>query len=135
MLNETKRTKFVEAAVSYIGTPFVHQGRIPHLGLDCAGLIICAAIEAGYDINAPFVYGRRPRPQEMLNQLVKYCDITVDDGSPGLIHWQRPRTSLRPAHYSIRIDLETVVESVFGTGVQKNNYQPDLVESTWTLKD
>lgn len=34
-----------------INTPFVHQGRVPHVGLDCGGLVICATALAGFNPN------------------------------------------------------------------------------------
>jgi cell wall-associated NlpC family hydrolase len=44
------------------GTPWRHQGRLPGVALDCAGLVICAAralglVEADFDING---YSRNP---------------------------------------------------------------------------
>lgn len=56
----TPQERFVAAARAAIGTPFRHQGRSLERGLDCAGLLIHAAREAGYspvDIEA---YARRP---------------------------------------------------------------------------
>lgn len=56
----TPQERFVAAARAAIGTPFRHQGRSLERGLDCAGLLIHAAREAGYspvDIGA---YARRP---------------------------------------------------------------------------
>ncbi|MBK8745664.1 MAG: peptidase P60, partial [Propionivibrio sp.] len=35
------------AARACIGTPFVHQGRIPGLALDCAGLVVAVAQAIG----------------------------------------------------------------------------------------
>ena len=34
-------------ARSYIGTPFHHMGRLPGVGLDCVGVLICCARELG----------------------------------------------------------------------------------------
>lgn len=36
-----------ELARSWVGTPFVHQGRVPGVMLDCAGVIICIARARG----------------------------------------------------------------------------------------
>lgn len=38
-----------EAAESFLGTPFHDNGRIPGVGLDCTGVIVCAARIAGMD--------------------------------------------------------------------------------------
>ena len=40
------RSQVVSIARSYIGTPFVHQGRLKGVGIDCLGLIICVLREA-----------------------------------------------------------------------------------------
>lgn len=50
----------IAAARACIGTPFMHQGRIPGVALDCAGLVIAVAqaIGAEYiDVNG---YSRMP---------------------------------------------------------------------------
>ncbi len=45
-----------------LGTPWMHQGRLPGVALDCAGMVICVARELGivapdYDVNG---YSRVP---------------------------------------------------------------------------
>jgi len=40
-----ERTAVVESARSWLGTPFVHQGRLKHKGVDCIGLVIGVARE------------------------------------------------------------------------------------------
>ena len=52
--------KVVDAARSMLKTPFRHQGRVPGLALDCAGLVVCAATQAGYLPNDYQGYGRTP---------------------------------------------------------------------------
>ena len=41
------RANVVSAARSYIGTPFVHQGRLRGVGVDCVGLLIGMARDLG----------------------------------------------------------------------------------------
>jgi cell wall-associated NlpC family hydrolase len=38
--NSVSRKLVCEVAMSYLGTPFHHQGRFKGVGLDCAGLIV-----------------------------------------------------------------------------------------------
>lgn len=52
--------QIVAAARACLGTPFRHQGRIPGLALDCAGLIVAVAREIGIDPVDVESYGRRP---------------------------------------------------------------------------
>lgn len=50
----------VFAARECLGTPFRHQGRIPGVALDCAGLIIAVAQRLGIAHSDVDGYGRRP---------------------------------------------------------------------------
>ena len=54
---------FIEAARSYIGTKFHHCGRAPGVGLDCIGVIVCAARDAGYAPIDMTAYPLRPNGQ------------------------------------------------------------------------
>ena len=56
------RAAFLETIRSYLGTPWHHQGRMPGVGLDCPGPLICAAWALGlkprsFDVNG---YAREP---------------------------------------------------------------------------
>lgn len=42
----TARGDVVSAARALINTPFVHQGRLPGVALDCVGLVVAAARDA-----------------------------------------------------------------------------------------
>ena len=53
-------SKLVEAARGMIGTPFKHQGRLPGVGVDCAGMVICALADVGVSIREVKGYGRLP---------------------------------------------------------------------------
>lgn len=50
----------IAAARACIGTPFRHQGRIPGLSLDCAGLMVAIADRLGLDYVDVPDYGRHP---------------------------------------------------------------------------
>nr|MBL8412736.1 C40 family peptidase [Dechloromonas sp.] len=54
------RPDVVAAARNLIGTPFRHQGRLPGIGLDCAGLVVVIAHELGIPHRDVAGYGRRP---------------------------------------------------------------------------
>lgn len=55
-----KAEEVVAIARSFIKTPFVHRGRTPSVGLDCAGLIVCTAQALGIEHFDVEVYGRIP---------------------------------------------------------------------------
>lgn len=71
----------IDAARSYCGTPFHHGGRLPGVGLDCIGVIACAAKAAGvvhHDVEA---YPLRPNGQLTI-QLSAQLD-RVEHAQPG----------------------------------------------------
>lgn len=64
----TTRADVVRVARTYLETPFHHRGRLPGVGLDCAGIIICAARELGLvaaDFDVP-AYTPTPDGRTML---------------------------------------------------------------------
>ena len=50
----------IAAARACIGTPFRHQGRIPGVALDCAGLVVAVAESVGAAYVDHAGYGRNP---------------------------------------------------------------------------
>lgn len=42
-----KRAAIIAVSRTWIGTPFVHQGRVKGLGCDCVGIPLCVAEELG----------------------------------------------------------------------------------------
>ena len=44
-MNSVTREDAVRVGRTYIGTPFQHMGRVPGVGLDCAGVLVCVARE------------------------------------------------------------------------------------------
>ncbi|MGK2897203.1 MAG: NlpC/P60 family protein [Burkholderiaceae bacterium] len=57
-----ERSAWVATLLGYERTPYAHQGRLPGVGLDCVGPLICAArtlgiVEPGFDIAD---YSRQP---------------------------------------------------------------------------
>ncbi|MCY1441669.1 putative phage cell wall peptidase, NlpC/P60 family [compost metagenome] len=52
--------EIIAVARSMLKTPFKHQARVPGLGLDCAGLLVCVCQELGVPIEDVQGYGRNP---------------------------------------------------------------------------
>ena len=66
---------FIAAAESYAGTPFLHQGRLPGVGLDCAGVVVCALQQVGHPVtDAPPGYGRLPNQGMLERTVAETCD-------------------------------------------------------------
>lgn len=71
----------VSAARSCLGTRFRHQGRSAAHGVDCVGLIIIAARQAGFRAHDMLGYGRQPQPEDFNRYIRKN----------GLLEVVRPR--------------------------------------------
>ena len=82
----TTRADVVRVARSYLGTPFHHMGRLPGVGLDCAGVLICASRELGlvapdYDLPA---YTTWPDGHSMLEwATARMSRVQQKDMAPG----------------------------------------------------
>ena len=63
-----------EVARSYIGTPFHHQGRLPGVGLDCAGVVVCAAKECRVIIEDQQNYASTPTNGMLERAVVAHCE-------------------------------------------------------------
>jgi hypothetical protein len=61
----TTRADLLAAARAYLGTPWHHMGR-NRRRLDCVGLLLCAARDAGLDVAEPAPYARGRRGPDMV---------------------------------------------------------------------
>lgn len=108
------KEKFIAAAQSYINTPFHHQGRVPNVGLDCIGLVICAANAA--DINLEIRdhnhYLRRPVGTELIDSIeshggIKFGELESAERGDLLIF----RFENRPQHVGIYLGFDKLIHS------------------------
>ena len=70
-----KTIDFVNTARSYLRSPFHHQGRLPHVGLDCAGVVVCAASANGYEVEDVKGYANIPSQGLFMKSVKKHCDV------------------------------------------------------------
>lgn len=80
-----KEEDFIKIIKSYIGTPFVHQGRVPKIGIDCAGVVICALKELGLDFYDLNNYNMRPSQDDVLSKIIEngFSDVSINDMKKG----------------------------------------------------
>lgn len=75
----SKRQEVVEAAMSFIGAKWEHQGRRPD-AMDCAGLVVLTGKKVGL-LDSSYVdmtrYRRQPDGISFKKQFDKYADRTV----------------------------------------------------------
>jgi cell wall-associated NlpC family hydrolase len=104
----------INAARSQLGTPFRHQGRVPGLALDCAGLAAYVAKSLGCDYNEWPGYGRTPHRGLLQSVLDNQpCLVRVNDRQPGdllLMKWNK-----EPMHVAICAGA-TVIHSYQAVG-------------------
>lgn len=78
------RAEFVATARGWIGTPFQHQGRLPGVALDCAGLAVCAAQSCGYTVQDLIGYSAIPHAGQFVAAIESHCTpVAVSDVQPG----------------------------------------------------
>jgi cell wall-associated NlpC family hydrolase len=71
------RDEIIAEARTYLNTPFVHQGRVKGVGIDCAGMMRLPAIFVGIEIEDVPAYSRSSH--SVLKPLIeKYCVKVID---------------------------------------------------------
>lgn len=104
-LIESFRRLNVEAARELIGTPWHHQGRIPGIGIDCIGMLVCTAIRRGIPHMDSTDYHRKPTNGSLIRGLERSGLVR---GGPEiylssvLAFWIRDKEN--PQHVGIRTD-------------------------------
>ena len=81
----TLAEKIVTEARSWVGTRWVHQGRLKGKGVDCAGLISEVARDAGMkNVDIPSNYQPHEDGRVMMKLLVANMDyVATEDRQPG----------------------------------------------------
>lgn len=65
--------EFAAQARAYVGTRYQHQGRLPGVGLDCAGVALCAARAVGYNVADVVGYSMLPDGDTLTRAVGRYC--------------------------------------------------------------
>lgn len=100
----------VAAARRFVGTPFQHQARLPGVGLDCAGLVVCALREAGQPVEDLDNYGRIPAQGLFERMVERQCArIEPADLQAGDLILFAFREA--PQHIAIYTEAGTIIHS------------------------
>lgn len=101
----TTRAAIVAEARSWLGTPFMHQGRLKGVAVDCAGLVIGVARELGLPIVDVGGYGRIPQRAQLEAELAAQMDPVAlrELGAGDVILLRIER---EPQHLAIVSELE-----------------------------
>lgn len=99
-----KKHQVVEEARTWLGTPFVHQGRQKGVGCDCAAIIVRVAKMVGMEANDLKGYGRSPNAGRLQQCLrTQLHEIPIDAAVPGDVLLMRFFGD--PQHIAIVTDL------------------------------
>jgi cell wall-associated NlpC family hydrolase len=89
----------IAAARSYEGTRFHANARLPGVGLDCIGVIVCAALAVGLKPRDLDAYPMRPNGQ-LRTQLDQQL-LRVEHAAPGDVLLMRWREDVEPHHVAL----------------------------------
>lgn len=109
------RAEIIAEAMSWKGTPWTHQGRLKHVGVDCAGIVLgvglacgCLPDDGSADIKG---YGRQPDPIKMKGALdALFIRVLKDGRRPGDIAWMRAVDHAQ--HLGILTSRNTMIQAV-----------------------
>ena len=121
MINQVKQAEAVAEALTWLNTPYHHQGRMKGVGVDC-GTLICEVFEK---VGLMDHLDPRPYPmdwhlhqmgQRYLEHVKSVCnEVTDGDPQPGdivLYHFGHCIS-----HGAIVVEWPTIIHSYLGTGV------------------
>lgn len=133
------REQLIREVRGYMGTPFVHQGRLPHHGLDCIGLITVPAFNLGMEMEDYVRYSRQPNPRFLLDYISRSFDpIDAADMLPGdiMLFWMHKPTI--PGHSGMLLEGGRMIHTYQNVGrVVEHNYDEHWrthTHSTWRYK-
>lgn len=106
------KDRIVAIAREYDQTPYIHQGRVKGVGIDCIGLVICVCKELGLIDFDYFDYDRTPDSSQLMELLEKHCTPTIDPEPGDILVFRIKR---EPQHVGIMTDLG-IIHAYQGAG-------------------
>lgn len=97
-------SQVVSTARGYLGTPFMHQGRLKGIGVDCIGLLVGVARELGITQHDSTTYSRSPDGTTLCRELNK-CLIKECNGRLGMVAVFWISQPSMPVHAGILTDV------------------------------
>jgi cell wall-associated NlpC family hydrolase len=109
------KQQIVATALTYLDTPFVHQGRSKS-GIDCIGLAVCVAHDLGLTEFDETNYERDPdsgRLVELLNEHMDRKPLLLAEPSDLLL---MSLSAGRPKHVAIMVDYDMLIHTYYAAG-------------------
>jgi len=118
----TTAAEIVAIARETLLTPYLHQGRVAGLALDCAGVPVHVAKRLGMSFDDIANYGRLPVPAEMRRVLdANLTRVPKDQMQIGDVAWIRFQAE--PQHFAIVADYLhggcSLIHAYNGAGLRK----------------
>ncbi len=133
------KSRIVQTGRQYIGTPFVHQGRKPGIGLDCVGLISAIAKnnECYFEDQDCYNIQQWAGDKLLLEMEQNFTPLVNPENACILLIWfRRPHL---PQHFAIYTDRDTIIHTEEATGrvveVQFDERWAKRVHSIWKFKE
>lgn len=110
--------RILMAARECLGTPFRHQGRVPGVGLDCAGVAVHVARRLGLAVQDVSGYGPTPAHGQLeaaLDRQPALRRVEPVDRRPGdllVLHFGGD-----PQHLAVLTDGETIIHAYESVGI------------------
>jgi cell wall-associated NlpC family hydrolase len=109
------RDLIVATALTYVGVPFLHQGR-SRSGVDCVGLVICTAHDLGITDYDKADYERDPDSDELVRLLDAHMDRKrLIDAEPGDLVLMALGKG-KPKHVALLIDYDRMLHTYANAG-------------------
>lgn len=132
----------VDRARDYIGTPFHHQQRAKGYGVDCVGLIVCAARDAGYAVRDVTDYSRLPDGKTLVGMLSAQLDTVRLGWEPGdvMTFWvTKPGLPQHVGIFAYHPDRNwpSLIHAPIGRRVAEHRLTQDMLEklhSVWRFR-
>jgi cell wall-associated NlpC family hydrolase len=140
----TTRQQVVEEALSWVNTPFAHQGRIKGVGVDCDNFAALVAINSGAidAVDYPNNYRRREDGSLMLEILERYMTpvgVIEEATLADVVAFHDGKNASVPRHLGVISQTERYLKVVHASerGVRHHRLALELlqnVHSVWRLK-
>ena len=127
------RARIVEAARSWIGTPYVHHAMIKGAGVDCATMLVACFTEAGIvkDVVLPpyspqwHLHREEERYTDFIRQFLREMPGPALPGD--VVVWKFHKAF---AHGGIVVDWPTVIHAFIGIGCFEDDAEANQMLST-----
>lgn len=104
----------IDAARACLGTPFLHQGRVPGVGLDCLGLVVVAYRANHFKINDRIDYTLQPDGTALQQGLAQHGEMVDDVWTPADV--MLFRLSQGPQHVGLYVGENRIIHAYLPAG-------------------